>query len=544
MGASSRAGMANVLSDEKKQQVLALGRLGWSLRKIEAATGIRRETASAYLRAASIAIRAPRQIGPPSKPATAGGVSTDSEASKPASSEVVSTDSTAAMTAWPPPGRAPAASACEPYREIIERAVGLGRNAMAIYQDLVSEHGLRAKYASVRRFVARLRAQELPEAHVVIHTEAGQEGQVDYGEGPMVRQPETGKYRRTRLFVFTLGHSRKSIRLISFKSSSRIWAELHERAFRRLGGAPRVVVLDNLREGVIKPDFYDPTLNPLYADVLRHYGVVGLPCRVRDPDRKGKVESGVGHAQRTPLRGLRFETIAEAQAHLDRWETNWADTRIHGTTKRQVSTMYAEERPSLLPLPLEPFRYYQYGDRTVHLDGHLEINGAYYCAPPGHIGRVLPIQWDEQHVRLMDPQTKQLMREYRLQERGRYRTPIEYMPKRTPTTTLQLLAMAAHAGKNVGALCTAIHRDKGEWGVKGILGVRSLLRQHGAIAVDDACAAALEMCVPTYRFVRRYLDRNPKPPLALRQIDPLIRELTQYRDHINRMTKESPDEPR
>jgi hypothetical protein len=96
----------------------------------------------------------------------------------------------------------------------------------------------------------------------------------------------------------------------------------------------------------------------------------------------------------------------------------------------------------------------------------------------------------------------------------------------------------------VGALCTAIHRDKGESGVKGILGVRSLLRQHGPIAVDDACAAALEMCVPTYRFVRRYLDRNPKPPLALRQSDPLIRELTQYRDHINRMTKEPPDEPR
>jgi hypothetical protein len=73
---------------------------------------------------------------------------------------------------------------------------------------------------------------------------------------------------------------------------------------------------------------------------------------------------------------------------------------------------------------------------------------------------------------------------------------------------------------------------------------RSLLRKHGAIVVDDACAAALEMGVPTYRFVRRYLDRNPMPPLALRQVDPLIRELTQYRDHINRMTKEPPDEPR
>ena len=104
--------------------------------------------------------------------------------------------------------------------------------------------------------------------------------------------------------------------------------------------------------------------------------------------------------------------------------------------------------------------------------------------------------------------------------------------------------MAAHAGKHVGAVCSAIHRDKGEWGVKGILGVRALMRRHGAAAVDDACAAALEMGVPTYRFVRRYLERRPRPPLALRQVDPLIRQLTLYRDHINRMTKENPDEPR
>ena len=539
----SAAGMANVLSDDKKQQVLALGRLGWSLRKIEEATGVRRETAGGYLRAAGVAVRAPRQVVLRSKPATANGVSTDSETPNPASCEGVSTDY-ATRPAWTSPGRAPAASACEPYREMIEQAVSRGRNAVAIYQDLVSDHGFAAKYASVRRFVARLRGRQAPEARVVIVTEPGQEGQVDYGEGPMVRDPATSKYRRTRLFVFTLGHSRKSVRLIVFRSSSRVWAELHERAFRQLGGAPRVVVLDNLREGVVKADIYDPTLNPLYADVLKHYGVVGLPCRVGDPDRKGKVESGVGHAQKTPLRGMRFETIEEAQGYLDRWEAHWADTRIHGTTKRQVATMFAEERPSLLPLPLEPFRYYQFGERTVHLDGHLEINGAYYAAPPGYIGRTLPVQWDEHHVRLMDPQTRQLMREYLPQERGRYRTPKEYLPKRTPQTTLQLLAMATHSGKHIGALCTAIHRDKSEWGVKGILGVRALMRRHGIVAVEDACGAALEMGVPTYRFVRRYLERRPRPPLALRQVDPLIRQLTLYRDHINRMTKESPDEPR
>jgi transposase len=536
--------MANVLSDEKKQQVLALGRLGWSLRKIEEATGVRRETAGAYLRAAGVPVRGPRQVVLSAKPATTSGVSTDSDAANPASSEGVSTDSASGPTPWPPASRAPASSACEPYRELIEQAVSRGRNAVAIYQDLVSDHGFKAKYASVRRFVLRLRGRQTPEARVVIVTEPGQEGQVDYGEGPMVRQPETGKYRRTRLFVFTLGYSRKSIRLITFKSSTRTWAELHERAFRRLGGVPRVVVLDNLREGVLKADVYDPTMNPLYADVLRHYGAVALPCRTGDPDRKGKVESGVGHAQRTPLKGMRFETIEEAQAYLDRWESNWADTRIHGTTKRQVAVMFAEERPALRPLPVEPFRYYQFGDRTVHLDGHVEVNGAYYCAPPGYIGRTLPVQWDEQHVRLMDPQSRQLLHEYQRQMAGRYRTAPEYRSRRTPATTVQLLALAAHAGKHVGALCSAIHRDKGELGIKGILGIRALMRQHGVVAVDDACAAALEMGVPSYRFVRRYLERLPRPSLALRQIDPLIRELTQYRDHINRLTKEIPDEPR
>src|SRR5215212_1889515 len=171
----------------------------------------------------------------------------------------------------------------------------------------------------------------------------------------MVRDPNTGKYRRTRLFVLTLGYSRKSIRLLTFQSSARIWTELHEQAFRRLGGVTRIVVLDNLREGVLKPDIYDPALNPLYRDMLANYGAVALPCRVAHPDRKGKVESGVGHAQRTPLKGLRFDSLAEAQTYLDRWEERWADTRIHGTTKRQVLAMFAEERPVLLPLPLEPF---------------------------------------------------------------------------------------------------------------------------------------------------------------------------------------------
>src|SRR5258706_3407779 len=183
---------------------------------------------------------------------------------------------------------------------------------MAIWQGLVDSHGLAAGYKSVKRFLHKLRGSPTPEARVVIVTAPGDEAQVDYGSGPMVRDPDTGKYRRTRLFVLTLGHSRKSVRLLVFRSSTRVWAELHEKAFRRLGGVTRVVVLDNLREGVLKADIYDPAINPLYRDVLKHYGAVALPCRVRDPDRKGKVESGVGHAKKTPLKGQRFESLDEA----------------------------------------------------------------------------------------------------------------------------------------------------------------------------------------------------------------------------------------
>src|SRR5579859_566031 len=399
-------------------------------------------------------------------------------------------------------------------------------------------HGFAGGYQSVKRFVRKLRGVQSPEARAVILTPAGEESQVDYGTGPMVRDPQSGKYRRTRLFVLTLGFSRKSVRLLVFRSSAQTWAQLHERAFRRLGGTTRVVVLDNLREGVLSPDIYDPSLNPLYRDVLAHYGAVAMPCRIQDPDRKGKVESGVGHAQKTPLKGLRFESLEEAQAYLDRWEERWADTRIHGTTKRQVAAMFAEEKPALQPLPLEPFRYYQYGERTVHLDGCVEVEAAYYSAPPGWISRSVAVQWDGQHVRLLHPKTGQLLREHLRQERGRHRIKDEDRPKRTPLGTVQLLWRAGRAGSHIGALCDAIHHQQGEVGVRRILGVLSLAKKYGTAAVDEACAAALDMGVQEYRFVRRYLERCPQAPLSLQQVDPLIRELVQYRDFINYRTKE------
>ena len=156
----------NVLSEVKKQQVIALGRLGWSLRRIQQATRIRRETAARYLKAAGIAMRSPGGWGrAPAKPAIE--VTTDSGA-----------ESTGGTAPELPPSRSPASSASEPYREAIELGLSRGRNAMAIWQDLVDSQGFTAGYQSVKRFINKLRGSARPEARVVIETAPGE----DYGE--------------------------------------------------------------------------------------------------------------------------------------------------------------------------------------------------------------------------------------------------------------------------------------------------------------------------------------------------------------------------
>ena len=277
----------------------------------------------------------------------------------------------------------------------------------------------------------------------------------------------------------------------------------------------RVVVLDNLREGVLTPDIYDPTLNPLFKDVLAHYGVVAMPCRIQDPDRKGKVESGVGHAQKTPLKGLRFESLEEAQAYLDHWEAalgRYAHSRHDQTAsggdvcrRKTVACFRCRSNRSATT---------NTANASVHLDGCVEVEAAYYSLPPGWIGKLVKVQWDGLHVRILDPETHQLLREHVRQKRGRHRIQPEDNPKKTPFSTTQLLARAARAGSHIGAFCEAIHRHQGEPGIRRILGVLSLAKKFGVSAVEDACAAALELGVHEYRFVRRYLERRPQLTLA------------------------------
>jgi hypothetical protein len=234
---------------------------------------------------------------------------------------------------------------------------------------------------------------------------------------------------------------------------------------------------------------------------------------------------------------MRFDSIEEAQRHLDQWAERWADKRIHGTCKRQVAEMFAEERASLLPLPAEPFRYFQHAVRVVHLDGCIEVAKAYYAVPPDRIGREVHVRWDECRVRILDPETGQLLREHLRTKDGYFRVDPRDRSPRTPPQVSQLVQRAHVAGKHVGMLCERIEQRRHQYAAREILGVLSLVKRHGIAWIEACCQTALERDVDGYRVVARLAKRPHEPLALLQQADGLIRDLSHYRDVVSRLTK-------
>ena len=373
----------NVLKPHLQTTIATLLAKGASQRKIERVTGIDRKTIRAYQQrlaeeranSPGVATGSAQQIPPP----------------------------------WPPAPVEVTPSACEPHREFIEAQVRLRRNATTIYQDLVDRFGYDGRYNSVKRFVRRLCAAK-PEQFDRLEFAPGEEVKVDYGEGAPTRVPGTDRFRKPRLFVMTLRYSRRCFRRVVWKSSQETWARLHEEAWRYFGGSCRYVVLDNLKEGVIKPDLYEPELNPVYATTLAHYGVVADPARVGDPNRKGSVENAIGHTQATALKGRRFESIEEQNEFLEHWETRWAAPRIHGSARRQVQAMFEEERAHLQALPLTGMQFFTEAQRTVCDDSCVRIDHSSYAARPATIGSRVLVRLFEHRIEIRELRTQALLR--------------------------------------------------------------------------------------------------------------------------------------
>ncbi len=378
---------------------------------------------------------------------------------------------------------------------------------MSIYQDLVERFSFVHRYNSVKRYVRGLKKKD-PEQFDRLEFLLGEEAQVDYGQGAFTIHPKTGKRRRPRLFVMTLRYSRKSFRKTIWNSSKEEWARLHEEAFRYFGGCPQYIVLDNLKEGVLKPDLFEPGLNPVFSAMLAHYGVVADPCRVADPDRKGTVENAIQHTQNTALKGREFKTIEEQNQWLMDWEERWASLRVHGRTKRQVIEMFLEEKPSLKTLPLQSFRYFEQDVRTVWDDGCIEVERSFYSALPAPLYSEVIVRIYKLEIEIFDQKTLTLLRRHikssrpgsvKMEEADRI-----FNPSRK---TDLFFEQAEKIGPKTKELCELLFQEQGRVGQRKMRGVLSLARRHRADLIEKACSLAIDRHVRSSKIVRELVER-------------------------------------
>ena len=505
----------NVLKPNRQTTIKTLLQANTSQRDIERLTGIDRKTIRSYQKrlvaeqanSPGVATGSPDQIPPPRPPAQL------------------------KLTT----------SICEPHRAFIEAQLRFKRNYMGIYQELVDSHGFAGAYNSVKRFCGGMCKHE-PEQFDRLEFAPGEESQVDYGEGALTRVAGTARFRKPRLFVMTLRYSRRSFRRVVWKSSQETWARLHEDAWRYFGGACRYVVLDNLKEGVIKPDLYEPQLNAVYAATLAHYGVVGDPARVRDPNRKGTVENAIGHTQATALKGRRFESIEEQNQHLEHWETKWAAQRIHGSERRQVEAMFQEEKPHLLPLPMLSMQYFVEAQYTVNDDSCVRVDHSSYAARPGAIGSRVLVRLFARRLEIRDLKTQVLLRTHdRADKPGTVVLPMNERVFNPSRETQRILSQAKAIGVATHKLCETLFEREGRVGQRKMWGIVGLVRRYPRRLINSACEMAMTQGVCSYGYVKTLTEQlmedalilldAPNPgELSLTQSHALIRAGDDYAD--------------
>ncbi|SRR6266496_1522065 len=492
--------MANILQVQEQQAILTLAAQGWGIRRISRELQIHRRTVRQYLE--------------PSK-----------EASK---CTTLSTAGSTPKCTISTAGKIGRKGLCDSLAKIIDDKAGQGLTAQRIYQDLKVELQFGGSYESVKRFVRRLHRAD-PQRVWRIEVAPGEEVQVDFGAGAALVSSD-GRKRKTWIFRVVLSYSRKGYSEAVCHQDTETFIRCLENAFRHLGGVTQTINLDNLKAAVLKFDFADPELNPKLREFARHYSVAILPCLPRTPEHKGKVENSVGYVKENALAARTFDCLAAQNQFLSQWEKTVADLRIHGTTKRQVAQLFAEEKPHLRPLAPTLFPVFQEAPRAVHRDSYVEVAKAYYAVPPEYIGQKVWARWDLREVRIFNVRWEQLQ-VYRRLEPGKFsrvlgigggagtlQSNLEYWRRR-----------AGELGGDCALWANALIQQRGIEALRSLMGLVSLSDKHSLRTLNQACAKAQAKEAWRLRDVRALLGVSEfQTQLAFAEHHPMIRNLSEY----------------
>jgi transposase len=528
-GWPKEAVMANHLKMAQVQAIQALREQGWSRRRIARELSIDRGTVGRYVRLADAG----------SSPAGPRGGDDENQPNPPPGSDGQNQPN-------PPPGYSGPVSKCGPFRKIIIEALERGLSRQRIWQDLKQDHGFDGGYDSVKRFVRHLNAAT-PLPFRRMECAPGEEAQVDFGTGALVVIPAgqplpisvRTRRRKTHVFRIVLSHSRKAYSEVVYRQTTDDFIRCLENAFQHFGGVPKTLVIDNLKAAVTKADWYDPELNPKIQSFCAHYSTVILPTKPRMARHKGKVERIVGYVQDNALKAKTFPSLADQNRHLLEWETRVADTRIHGTTRRQVKKAFEDvERESLLPLPVGRFPSFRESRRKVNRDGHIEVDKAYYSVPPEYLGREVWVRWDSRTVRIFNHRFEQV--EYHLkQEPGQFGTHDRNIPKQKRSGiergAVYLLNKASLIGPHADRWAQSMIQHRGIEGVRVLMGLLNLANRHPYERIEQACETALTHGAYRLRTIRELIKRQGDKQEQFEFMDehPIIRSMSDYGELIH-----------
>lgn len=355
---------------------------------------------------------------------------------------------------------------------------------------------------------------------------AGERMFVDFsGDTMEIVDQETGEITKAEVFVAVLGCSGLLYVEATRGQDLKSWLSAHEHAYTYYAGVAEVTVPDNLRSGVTKACFYDPEINPSYAELAHHFGTVVLPTRVARPRDKAAVEAGVLVAERwvlAPLRNRRFFSLAELNEAIALLLTalNARPFRGEPASRREL---YEElERAALGPLPETPYEFAEWRKVTANIDYHVEgPDRRYYSVPYKLVRQRLDLRATTTTIEIMKAgcRVASHRREY---GRRRYVTDADHMPAshraHAEWTPSRLISWAGTVSKDTAILAERMleSRPHPEHAYRACLGLMSLARRYGDERVGAACARALQLGTSSYSSVKSILaeglDKVPLTP--------------------------------
>lgn len=399
----------------------------------------------------------------------------------------------------------------QPYEAKIKQWVEDGIQATTIYEALVTQFGFAGSYSSVRRRVRKIRATS-PKATCMLDFAPGDAAQVDFGKGPTITDVFTGEILKTWIFVMTLCFSRHMYAEIVTDQKVETWLACHRRAFEFFNGVASRLIIDNPKCAITRACYTDPEVQRSYAELAEGYGFLISPCPVRDPQKKGRVESGVKYVKNSfvPLR--RFRTLADANEQLTRWVLQTAGNRIHGTTRQRPLKMLAEtEKHFLKALPDVPVQIATWTRVKLHGNCHVQFEKAYYSAPFRLVHQQLWLKATDTNVKLYHD-IKLVATHPRLKRPGQRSTVDEHMPPEALAYKMQdpqwCLKQAEQIGPECYRLIRRLFAHKVLDNLRAAQGVIRLAKKYGPTRLEAACTRALHFENVKYRTVKSILHQG------------------------------------